>query len=1243
MNKIVVLIMLITFYWFSASAISQTDNSDIAYIYAKKLYDDQIYDIAAEQFHEYAEKNPLSVKAADALLMAGNSYFKIQHYAKAQKEYFFLILKFPDAKGIDQAQFKIAQCFQALKNYTAAANSYKQVHIYYPKSDLAQESLYLSAKMHYSAQNYEETIETLYDFLENYSATSISQEAQLLLVSAFIKSNNYLRAKVEIDKILGATQVGRYHAQAMLMKAKLARLFGHLQDAESGYRSLIEKYAKNNMSEIIEIKDEAFFQLGDIYRQKGMFEKSTETITNISNYPTKTNCLNLIANNHFSSKNYIQAIDHFNKVIASFDSSYSLHACFMLGRSYQAISEFSKAIASFENVIKQVAFSKEDSLNIPLVRESYKNICYCYLNLNQPEIGISYLKKYKANAKPGEDFEEIDYQIAYLLETKANDVERAIRAYNDFIDYYPKSNLIDDAYYGMARCYEKNGNIDRAVNHYRTFLTKFPASQAYFDVNERMNYISTYFPSNDTVLEKLGGLIQQIILNMANLQTQIPIMRIYFHELKDYELCVSFFKQLEANSNLNEKEELLYYLARSYQLLGEKDKSNLQKTLLDSAASYYEILINNFPTSQWVDDAAYHKIEIMLSKNEQLSDLIDILNSYVIAYNESPLLENIYFKLGTLQLNSGVKSSIDSLEVYRNFENIISKFPTSPLKDAAMYYQSILLYEKNNYSSAETHLEKLTKNYPSSPYSCKAYFLLGRIADSNKDYLRAHDFFKIIIDQYYYSDYVDSAHLYISSLLLKQQKTSEALIYFNKIYDKLYYSNETYFNENFKSYKSTSEEIIYNLALCYQLLNKKEQAVQLFQEYRDKYPKGKYSEAVLFSLAELFHIQERESQLIAIDYLKQIEKDFPATPHLADCFFKIGDIYFDLKEYENSNEYYLKAIELSPLEDETLKSCALAQVIVGLYRLGHLSQADERLKSFEKQFKEKRNLIATAKLERANYLLEIKEFKEAENIFKEVRSNFKRSPEGARAEFLLGKLYLILNRHQESLEILSELIEKSWDKSILPEVYITLGNFYYLQAKQFDNAILAYKKAIENPVIDEQNLLTGMNNLIKCYADIQMWNQAIALTRRYVEKFPIHDDTFEKKIQIAYFYYRLKEYDYAIHLFKNLKPEADLENEPRIQYWIGDSYFEKGHFQQAIQEYLKIVYLSRPTKLLGQYRITAQYQSGIAYMKLGKLENARQLFQKIIIEQGADSVFGKPAKERVEEIELLISEKRRKG
>jgi len=89
--------------------LSQTNNSENSFIFAKKLFDDKMYDLAAEQFHNFAEQNPSNPKAAEALYLAGLSYFNNNEYHKSKKEFLYFILKFPDARDLDQAQFKIAE------------------------------------------------------------------------------------------------------------------------------------------------------------------------------------------------------------------------------------------------------------------------------------------------------------------------------------------------------------------------------------------------------------------------------------------------------------------------------------------------------------------------------------------------------------------------------------------------------------------------------------------------------------------------------------------------------------------------------------------------------------------------------------------------------------------------------------------------------------------------------------------------------------------------------------------------------------------------------------------------------------------------------------------------------------------------------------------------------------------------------------------------------------------------------
>lgn len=1245
MKSIFTFIFIIRFFLAPGFIYSQTDYSGSSFVFAQKLYDDKMYDLAAEQFHQFAEQNPNNPKAAEALYLAGLSYFNIKEYQKARKEFLYLILRFPDAKDMDRAQFKVAECFQALGEISAAANAYRQVQVFYLKSPLAEQALFMSAQMLFDDKQFEKATEILYEFLEVYPISKLLYDAKLLITESFIGNKDYDRAQIEIDKILATTDFGYINAKAMLMKANLSYQSRHFQQAERDYQKLIDKYANSRNAKdqkIISILNRSYYDLSEILNLKGMHEKSNEYLYKISDYETNSRILFLMGENHFSLGSYSQAIDVFQKIISIPDSNHLIQAYLKLGNSYYALKDYVNAVNAFKNGLQLCQINNPNNSGKELCKIMYIKISEAYLNLNQPDVAISYLKKYRSTTDKNEIIEIIDYRIAYLYETKVRDFERAIRAYYDFIDSYPHSKFIDEAKLGLAGCYENNGNYTQALVEYNNFITFYPASEHFSEVKNRIDYLKNYYQVESVAIRNLSGVVKQLAENQTNEIALYQLGLTYFRELKDYETSISLFNKIDKSPETTNipRDELLFYRGRAFQLLGEKMMldSQEQSAYLDSAEYDYNLLVNNFPESSWADDATFHIIEIKALKLNTkdinyFSQMKEALTSFIYKYTESPALDKVAFQLGLLLLQKGLDTSIDSLDIYNNFQRIICDYPQSQLLPEAKYYQTLLLFQTKNFNFARDKFNVFISEYPDHNKTCEAFFQLAKLSELKEDYSTAINFLKQIIIKYYYSNYADSANLIIGSYLTKQQKYSEALAYYMDIYEE-YETNNQIFESGYQNL-DIFQDVLFRIASILKTTNYRDEAVKFYQKYLIKFPKGKYADQVLVSLGELFNTTEKEEQSKAIDYFQQLETNFSSSDLVPNALINLGDLSFNQEKYDDANQYYSRALNTN-LPDAQ-QAYVLAQIIICLYRSGQISLADERYKEYKKQFRDEKSRQAAILLEKGDYLLKAKNFVEAEKIFKDVRSDFKNTSEGIKADYLLGKLYFILNKDEDALEILTDLIKKYPNSQILSEVYITLGNFYYLQAKQIENAMLAYKNAIELQGISEQNLMIGMHNLIKCYSDLQLWDKAISLSRSYLEKFPIAEDALEKKIQIGYFYFELKEYDYAIQLFKKLKPEADVDNEPRIQFWIGECYFEKGDYQQAISEYLKIAYLSKPAKLLGQYRVTAQYKAAISYLKLGKLDNAKQLFQRIVTEQGAESAFGKPAKEKLEEIERMIT------
>ena len=157
--------------------------------------------------------------------------------------------------------------------------------------------------------------------------------------------------------------------------------------------------------------------------------------------------------------------------------------------------------------------------------------------------------------------------------------------------------------------------------------------------------------------------------------------------------------------------------------------------------------------------------------------------------------------------------------------------------------------------------------------------------------------------------------------------------------------------------------------------------------------------------------------------------------------------------------------------------------------------------------------------------------------------------------------------------------------------------------------------------------------LIKLYSDAGQYESSLISLRRFLQKFPDDEDAFVYKINLGVTLHNLNEYDRAIDHLRSLIPLADNAHEAEIRYWIAKSYNVWGQFRKAILEYSKLTYLTYPTKLA--WHVTAEYESGLAYMKLEDWDRAEELFNKIIKSEGVGSIFGRAALSKLREVEQL--------
>ncbi len=121
--------------------------------------------------------------------------------------------------------------------------------------------------------------------------------------------------------------------------------------------------------------------------------------------------------------------------------------------------------------------------------------------------------------------------------------------------------------------------------------------------------------------------------------------------------------------------------------------------------------------------------------------------------------------------------------------------------------------------------------------------------------------------------------------------------------------------------------------------------------------------------------------------------------------------------------------------------------------------------------------------------------------------------------------------------------------------------------------------------------------------------------------------SFANRYKEALDFYQRKKYREAIQRFEALLV-MDRKNtlSDNCQYWIGESYYGLGSYQQAIVAFEKVFSFEKSNK-----NDASQLKLGICYLKLGDKEKARAEFQKLINDYPS-SEYNSVARRFIEEI-----------
>jgi soluble lytic murein transglycosylase len=287
----------------------------------------------------------------------------------------------------------------------------------------------------------------------------------------------------------------------------------------------------------------------------------------------------------------------------------------------------------------------------------------------------------------------------------------------------------------------------------------------------------------------------------------------------------------------------------------------------------------------------------------------------------------------------------DEHKVLREMEEIVKKYPASPVASEAFFITGNLFYEKKNYNKAIDYYKKAIKTEKKFNFFPEVYYRLARSYEKQKKWPEALSYYSKITYLYPFSPVSEIAvkrvSYYVKKKKLRPYKPSgEELLTAGREYEKknrqgkalVYYRKYTALYPK----KSLSEGIYYHRALCEFSSGSYEEGLSLLRQtvrhggpmapkalyklYEGsaegmKYVARTYPGTDTGSKAQYMagYYLEREGHISeAIKEYRLAGKLFPKGSWGDASYWQLGRIYYKQKLYSNARDSFLHAIALYP-------------------------------------------------------------------------------------------------------------------------------------------------------------------------------------------------------------------------------------------------------------------------------------------------------------------------------------------
>ena len=964
-----------------------------------------------------AQQTMVNTVAQQRLQIATELFYK-QKYAAAQKAFDEICNVYQaNTEEHAEASYYAAVCALELFNGDAEARMVKFIELY-PGSKRIKMAYFSLGNLDYRAKSFKDAL-NWYEKIAERDFHNIEQKSEYQFKKGYcyFLRNEYEKAKLLFSEIKDIEN--NYAAPASYYFSHIAYSQGNLETALNGFQKF---KAGSPFYPTVPYYIAHIYYMQKKYPELIAFAEPWLDSANVKRSPELAH---LIGDAYFRMEKYTQALPYLNKFFEKGakpvrEDYYQLAYCFYKSKNYI------KAIDNYKKVI-----GKADSLN----QLAYYQLAHAYLLISEKQLARN---SYEAASTDtfysdlAEDalfnYAKLSYELAY------NPYHEAIDAFDKYIQTYPESPRLDEAFKYMVNVYLTTKNYKEALISMEKIkkrslemdfayqkITYYRAIEFFNDrdySNAQLLFIKTLSIGKD---KKINAISKYWIADAKYRQAQ-------------YDEAIEGFNEFSLFPGAALNKEFSYVNYNIGYCHFKKERYE------DAAVSFRKFSTEKNDASAKMKNDAYVRIgDCYFMKSDY--------NKAVEFYTEAIKLNLFDIDYAMFQKASALGLLAKTEEKINNLEILLSKYPKSNYADDAQYEIGNAFMQNENYNKALAYFGKLQIEHPKSSYIKKA-MLKTALAYFNMDKNNeAITLYKDIIAKYPSSEEAKES---VNSMRNIYVETGDVDAFENYVKNQ---SGLNYSNAAIDSATYEAAELRFMKGDCAQAEND-------FKKYIQKFPNGFFLLNANYYMAECASNTNVEDALLGYGYVINQNKN----KFTENAMLKAASLSYKKADYKAAANYYemLLANAETPsniLEAKTGLMRAYALLFDHAKTIEFAGKVIASAKVSNELLSESSFIRGRAAAEMGNDSLAIGDLIKT--------SAMSQSEFGAKAHYYLAELYHKRNNYPEAEKTIFELADRvpSYDYWIA-KGFLLLAKNYHAMADDFQ-AKETLKSIIEKCEIPE--------------------------------------------------------------------------------------------------------------------------------------------------------------------------------